>query len=76
MLYRLDNTEFGIVGLQTNDTLFLANSEFAETEQSILQKAQFLAKERETLSAERPLKFNSGLIQLKSNGAITLTQER
>ena len=38
---------FGIVGLQTDDTLFLADDTFAEAEQSELHKAEFMAKERE-----------------------------
>jgi hypothetical protein len=74
LLYRSD-TAFGVVGLQTDDTLLLADPQFAEAEQAMLQKAQFLAKERESLSTSTPLKFNGGLIQLK-NDAITLTQER
>ena len=41
---------FGIVGLQTDDTLFLANTTFADAEQRQLEKAHFLAKEREQLT--------------------------
>jgi hypothetical protein len=62
LLYRLEGTEFGVVGLQTDDTLFLADPRFAMAEQSMLEKAQFLAKERECLSTETPLKFNGGLV--------------
>jgi hypothetical protein len=72
---RHSNEPFGIVGLQTNDTLFLADKTFAEVEQNELHKAKFIAKEREQLTVNTPLKFNSGLIQLVSDG-ITLTQER
>jgi hypothetical protein len=63
---------FGIVGLQTNDTLFLANDEFAATEQNELYKAQFMAKEREQLSIDKPIKFNGGIICL-IEGSITLS---
>jgi hypothetical protein len=38
---------FGVVGLQTNDTFFLADKSFAEAEESELYKANFLAKDRE-----------------------------
>jgi hypothetical protein len=62
------------VGLQTDDTLFLADETFAETEQNKLYKAKFMAKERKKLTVDIPLKFNSSLIQLVSDG-ITLTQE-
>jgi hypothetical protein len=69
------NEPFGIVGIQTDDTLFLADEMFAEAEQNELRKAKFLAKEREQLTANTPIKFNGGLIQLTPDG-ITLTQER
>jgi hypothetical protein len=63
---------FGIVGLQTDDTLFLANSEFATTEKT---KLKFLAKEREQLSIQNSIKFNGGQISLKDK-KVKLTQER
>jgi hypothetical protein len=43
------NKLFGIVGLQTNNTLFLVNKTFADTEENKLYKAKFIAKERENL---------------------------
>jgi hypothetical protein len=63
------------VGLQTDNTLFLADKTFAEAEQNELHKAKFIAKERKQLMVNTPLKFNSSLIQLVSD-KITLTQER
>ena len=50
------------MGLQINDTLFLADKTFVEAEQNELYKAKFMAKEREQLTVNTPLKFNSGLI--------------
>ena len=46
-LYLLYNnsTQFNIVGLQTNNTLFLANDEFAALKKNKLYKAKFMAKE-------------------------------
>ena len=66
------NSPFSIVGLQTDDTLFMANEAFAEAEQTELDKAKFMAKEQEQLTAETLLKFNGGLIHLVTDG-ITLT---
>ncbi len=48
---------FGIVGLQTDDTLFLADKMFAVKEEEQLHKANLLAKEREKLDNET-IKFN------------------
>jgi hypothetical protein len=50
------------------DTTFVVNEEQA------LKKASFLAKPYKQLTANHPIKFNSGLIQL-NNSTITLTQE-
>ncbi|RFU26353.1 hypothetical protein B7463_g9983, partial [Scytalidium lignicola] len=66
---------FGVVGLQTDDTLFVGDAQFAELEQKQLKKANFLAKERETLTTDKGIKFNGGIIQLNDTG-ISLTQER
>jgi len=62
---------FGLVGLQTDDTLFVGDADFAKEEQEKLEKARFLAKEREQLTPSHDLKFNSGIIYLDDDG-ITL----
>jgi hypothetical protein len=76
---------FGVVGLQTDDTLFLADDEFARQEALQLQKAGFLAKEREKLTTTNSLKFNGGVIQLQpqanalskhQDNILSLTQEK
>ena len=41
------NQPFGVVGLQTDDTLFVGDDDFAVKEQLGLEKAGFLVKERE-----------------------------
>ena len=46
LLYTSTNG-FGVVGLQTDDTLFLADADFASSEETELQKAKFLVKVRE-----------------------------
>jgi hypothetical protein len=75
LLYTNENG-FGVVGLQTDDTLVLANKSFAEAEESELNKANFLVKDREQLTFTTPIKFNSGQIKLKNDSLICLTQER
>ena len=40
-----NNKPFGIIGLQTNNTLFLADETFAKAKQNKLYKAKFIAKE-------------------------------
>ena len=67
------NQPFGVVGLQTDDTLFVGDDDFAVKEQLGLEKAGFLAKEREQLTIDHDLKFNNGIIHV-DNARITLTQ--
>jgi hypothetical protein len=56
------NKPFGIVGLQTDDTLFLVDRTFADTEENKLYKAKFMAKKQEKLITATPLKFNGAII--------------
>ena len=72
LLYRNDDC-FGIVGLQTDDTLILANKSFADLEQEKLDVAKLTSKAREPLSTDKPIKFNRGLIQLLPTGELLLT---
>jgi hypothetical protein len=65
----------GIVGMQTDDTLLLADDVFAKTKETELRKAGFLSKEREKLTVENPIKFNGGQVTMKGN-TLELTQER
>jgi hypothetical protein len=69
------NKPFGVVGLQTDDTLFLADKDFAEQEQIKLQKSGFLAKDREQLQQGKDLKFNGAVVHIKDS-TLTLTQAR
>jgi hypothetical protein len=48
------NKPFGIVGLQTNDTLFLADKTFANAEENELYKAKLMAKEQKDLLLQHP----------------------
>jgi hypothetical protein len=72
----VDDGPFGLVGLQTDDTLTLANDIFAQMEEDELQKAKFTAKPREQLTHGHPLKFNGCMITLTELNNIALTQTR
>lgn len=63
----------GLVGLQTDDTLILADKEFAAKEE---EKLIFAAKPRQKLSANNALTFNGGVIRMIDEHTITLTQEK
>jgi len=71
---------FAVVGLQTDDSLFLANQPFVDLEGKELGKAKLLSKPLEKLTVQTPLMFNGGLITItKINNKfsnIELTQER
>ena len=73
LLYTNSNG-FGIIELQTNDTLFLTDETFVKAEEVKLQKAKFLVKKREKLTLNTLIKFNRGYIKQKKD-LITLTQE-
>lgn len=66
---------FGLVGLQTDDTLILGDKDFALAEEAELKKAHLMAKDREQLSIGHPIKFNGGKISLQEDGSLLLTQE-
>jgi hypothetical protein len=48
--------------MQTDDTLFIADDEFATKEDTELGKAKFMAKPKEKLMPENPLSFNSYIL--------------
>ena len=62
LLYLNNSINFGIVGLQTDDTLLLANLAFAVSEQEKIKKAKFPTKEYKQLTPEHPIKFNRDII--------------
>jgi hypothetical protein len=57
-----NNKLFGIVSLQTNNTLFLIDKTFADTEKNKLYKAKFIAKKQKRLTVITLLKFNRAII--------------
>jgi hypothetical protein len=74
LLISTDKERFGIIAMQTDDTLGLSNDRFAILEDEELRKAQFTAKPKETLSTAKPLQFNGCILSLDS-GIIELTQK-
>ncbi|KAI0993781.1 hypothetical protein K3495_g14402, partial [Podosphaera aphanis] len=66
--------QFGIVGIQTDDTLMLCTKSFSATEEEKLTEAQFRANPKVILSAETPLDFNGARIIFENN-AIILKQK-
>lgn len=58
----------GVVGLQTDDTLILATSDFATEEDQAIKAANFMTKDRECLTTRHPIKFNGMRIELLEDG--------
>lgn len=78
LLYSTNETVkgYGILGLQTDDTLILADDDFAAEEEIQLEKAKFIAKKRKLLTETEPLNFSGGDIKKeKDSHSICLTQE-
>ena len=65
---------FGMVGLQTDDTLTIGTSAFSNAEDVALQEANFQAKPKDRLSEEGPLEFNGCTLTLRGD-TILLTQK-
>jgi hypothetical protein len=76
LLYNHGNPGFGLVGLQTNNILFLKDQLFATAKELQLKNIRLMAKQREKLTIKTLLKFNSGYITLNTDGSITFNQPR
>ena len=59
---------FSVIRLQTNNTFFLSNKTFVFFKKKELKKANLIAKSKEKLGPDSPLKFNKGDIRL--NGTL------
>jgi hypothetical protein len=66
---------FGVVGMQTDDTLFLGSEQFATLEDEELQRAHLSAKPREELSSTSNLIFNGCVLTQNSDDTMTLLQK-
>ena len=63
---------FGVVGLQTDDTLILASNESATVENDAFIAAKIMGKDREKLTSSTPLKFNGTRITRSDDGSIEM----
>lgn len=74
LLISTEKERFGIVGMQTDDTLGLSDDAFSALEEDELVKAGFMAKAKETLTTSSNLQFNGCVLSLNANGTMSLTQ--
>lgn len=65
---------FGIIGMQTDDTLMLGTTEFSQAEEEARDKAQFRAKPKTRLKEGTPLEFNGCTLTMNGE-TIGLTQK-
>lgn len=61
---------FGIVGMQTDDTLIFANNGFAAKEEEKILAAELQAKPKDMLSSSRSLNFNGCIIQQNESNVL------
>ncbi|EED17254.1 hypothetical protein TSTA_023080 [Talaromyces stipitatus ATCC 10500] len=66
---------FGVIGMQTDDILIVADEAFAAREEEQIKRANILCKPCEQLITGKSLRFNGAVITEDAQG-ITLTQER
>jgi hypothetical protein len=64
-LITITKAAFGVIRIQTNDTLILGSKKFDTIEEKELTKAKFSAKPKELLSLETPLIFNGYILTQK-----------
>ena len=62
--------------MQTNNTLFIGNKEFAKLKNNKLLAAKILAKPIKALTPTNNLIFNGGIIQVQEGGAIKLIPKK
>jgi hypothetical protein len=61
---------FGIVDMQTNNTLILALYEFSQKEESELAKANLRAKPKSILTPDEPIIFNGGVLSIEGETVV------
>src|ERR1700710_1708600 len=64
LIITIDKKAFGIVSMQTNNTLILGTEQFSATEDIELEKANFRAKPKSRLTVDLPIIFNGGVATL------------
>ena len=71
-----NDSGFGIVGMQTDDTIGLSDSSFAAKENREFDIAGFKAKPVEQLRHDKHFSFNGCALQLRQDGTIALRQKK
>ena len=67
LITTIDKEAFGIVGIQTNNTLILGIEQFLATKDIKLEKANFQVKPKSRLTTNLPIIFNRGVTTLNSS---------
>ena len=67
-------TPFGIIGMQTDDTIILGDEQFSALKEDELVKANLMTKPKEKLNLTTPLFFNGCILSLNKN-SIALHQK-
>ena len=70
------NGPFGLVGMQTDDTLILGDNEFVKQEDVELKIAKLLAKPSEQLTGDNPLLFNRCKLMIDGNEVALVQKEQ
>ncbi|KAK1917078.1 hypothetical protein P3342_001660 [Pyrenophora teres f. teres] len=65
-----DADVFGIVGMQTDDTIMLGTQAFSSLEEKKIQKAEFRSKPKSILTPETQLDFNGCTLTIDANKPI------
>jgi hypothetical protein len=75
LLIITEKETFGVISIQTDNTLFLGSEEFAAREDNELQKANFSTKPRDKLLPTSNLIFNGCILTQASDNTMTLIQK-
>ncbi len=70
----INQSIFGLIEMQTDDTLMLRDDHFAELEESELAKAKLMFKKRKMLITLISIKFNDEMIIIDSVNILLLNQ--
>jgi hypothetical protein len=74
LLITITENNFDIVGMQTDDTIILADEHFSTLKENELLIAKFTAKLKEKLTPDSPLIFN-GYVLIQDGNVISLRQK-
>jgi hypothetical protein len=66
---------FGLVGMQTDDTLVLGTPAFSAREEKKIQKAKIVCKPKTTLTPTSPIDYNGTRLSLHEDGSLDVNQK-